>query len=97
MTPDAYLSVICHEIGHHFDGFPKQIGSSWSSFEGQADYFSTLKCMKEVLKRDPENEAVALALDLPSEVKKQCKFQFPKDIDFNICLRLAKAAEEHRV
>jgi hypothetical protein len=95
MTKDAYLSVICHEIGHHLGGFPKKVGNAWSSSEGQADYFSTLKCMKEVLKRDSENEEAALALDLPEEVKKQCKFQFPDSNDYNICLRSAKASEEH--
>lgn len=95
MTKDAYLSVICHEIGHHLGGFPKKIGNAWSSSEGQADYFSTLKCMKEVLKRDPENEAAALALDLPEEIKKQCKFQYPNENEYNICLRSAKASEEH--
>lgn len=97
MTKDAYLSVVCHEIGHHLGGFPKKVGNGWSSSEGQADYFSTLKCMKEVLRRDSENQEVAnkLALVLPEEIQKQCKFQFPDNNDFNICLRLAKASEEH--
>lgn len=95
MTKDAFISVICHEIGHHLGGFPKKTSSSWSSSEGQADYFSTLKCMKEVLKRDSDNKEAALELDLPEEVKKQCKFQFPEENDYFICLRSSKAAEDH--
>jgi hypothetical protein len=97
MTKDAYLSVICHEIGHHLGGFPKKELTTWSSSEGQADYFSTLKCMKEVLRLDPLNEeiAVSLSVDLPDLVKKQCSFQYPRINDYNICLRSAKAAEDH--
>lgn len=95
MTKDAFLSVICHEIGHHLGGFPRKSSSAWSSSEGQADYFSTLKCMKEVLKVADDNEEVALALDLPEEVKKQCRFQYKNDNDYFICLRSAKAAEDH--
>ena len=97
MSKDAFLSVICHEVGHHLGGFPKKTGNTWSSSEGQADYFSTLKCMKEVLKRDSDNKEVALALALPPEIKKQCKFQYPEENDYHICLRSAKAAEEHGI
>ncbi|MBA2405831.1 MAG: hypothetical protein H0V66_13730 [Bdellovibrionales bacterium] len=97
MTKDAFLSIICHEIGHHLGGFPKKAGNAWSSSEGQADYFSTLKCMKEVLKRDPDNKEIAEVLELPLEVKKQCKFQYPNENDYYICLRSAKASEEHGI
>lgn len=95
MSKDAYLSVVCHEIGHHLGGFPKKNASTWSSSEGQADYFSTLKCMKEVLREDHDNKEIALALELPDEVKKQCRFQYQSPNDYYICLRSAKAAEEH--
>ena len=95
MTKDAFISIICHEIGHHLGGFPKKNNGSWSSSEGQADYFSTLKCMKEVLKKDSENKEIALELDLPEEVRKQCKFQYPEENDYFICLRSSKAAEDH--
>ncbi len=95
MTPDAYLSVVCHEIGHHLGGFPKKMNSTWSSSEGQADYFSTLKCMKEVLESDPENSPMADALNLPDDIKLQCRSQFNGDDQYNICLRSSKAAEDY--
>lgn len=95
MDQDTFLSVICHEIGHHLGGFPRAEGSTWASSEGQADYFSTLKCMKVVLKDDSENEKMALSLDLPVEVKDQCRTQFQKDDDYHICLRSSKAAETY--
>lgn len=95
MTKDAFLSVICHEIGHHLGGFPKKNSSSWSSSEGQADYFSTLKCMKLALKEDENNARVTENLNLPADVLKLCKAQFPKADDYQICLRSAQAAEDH--
>ncbi len=50
MTKDAFLLLICHEIGHHLGGAPKILrGNSglrgWSSAEGQADYYATSKCL----------------------------------------------------
>lgn len=44
--------LFCHEIGHFKGGAPyKKRGRSqklsWSSAEGQADYYSTLLCLKE--------------------------------------------------
>jgi hypothetical protein len=50
MTRDAFLLLICHEIGHHLGGAPKVLrGNSglrgWSSAEGQADYYATSKCL----------------------------------------------------
>jgi hypothetical protein len=95
MDKDTYLSVICHEIGHHLGGFPFAPGSTWASSEGQADYFSTLKCMKLILKNDPENERVALSLDLPQQVKDLCRGQYPLEDDYFICLRSAMAAETY--
>lgn len=95
MTKDAFLSVVCHEIGHHLGGFPRKQNSPWSSSEGQADYFSTLKCMKEVLRQDADNQTLALNLSLPEDVKKNCRFQHARDNDYYICLRSAQAAEDH--
>ena len=95
MTPDAYLSIVCHEIGHHLGGFPKKMNSTWSSSEGQADYFSTLKCMKEVLESDSENSSVADSLDLPEQIKLQCRLQFSDEDQYSICLRSSKASEDY--
>jgi hypothetical protein len=95
MTEDAFLSVICHEIGHHLGGYPKKTTGSWSSSEGQADYFSTLKCMKLVLKDDPNNKLMMEKLSLPSDVVKLCRAQFPDVDGYQICLRGAQAAEDH--
>ncbi len=94
MSHDAYLTVICHEIGHHLGGFPlKQ--KWWATTEGQADYYSTLKCMKNILKYDPKNKQIATSLKLPQEIKSLCRSQYKKDDDYYICLRSAKASEDY--
>lgn len=45
--------LICHELGHFWGGFPKQFRGnsdlkSWSTAEGQADYYSIIMCAKHV-------------------------------------------------
>ncbi|MFA6236375.1 MAG: hypothetical protein WC635_03520 [Bacteriovorax sp.] len=55
MTRDAFLLFICHELGHHMGGAPKILRGtsglrSWSSAEGQADYFATSKCLPQFFK-----------------------------------------------
>lgn len=50
MTKDAFLLLMCHEIGHHLGGAPRilrgQTGlRGWSSAEGQADYYAASKCL----------------------------------------------------
>ena len=52
MTLDSLALLVCHELGHFLGGAPKRIyldpeeDQEWNTVEGQADYFSTLKCMK---------------------------------------------------
>jgi len=48
ITQDGFALVACHEIGHHVGGAPKKIHRSWSSAEGQSDYFANLKCLRRV-------------------------------------------------
>lgn len=50
ITPDGIDFILCHELGHHLGGAPKkQRGATgkidWSSVEGQADYFASVKCL----------------------------------------------------
>ena len=95
MNSDVLQILICHELGHFLGGPPLKSRSGWSSTEGQADYFSTLKCMKEVLESDSGNSSSAAALDLPEEIKSMCRKQYSDDNQYNICLRSSKAAEDY--
>ncbi len=68
MTKDAFLLLICHEVGHHLGGAPKILrGNSglrgWSSAEGQADYYATSKCLPLFFKNGVENKAFDAEID----------------------------------
>ncbi|MES2525457.1 MAG: hypothetical protein V4598_00155 [Bdellovibrionota bacterium] len=93
MTKDGFLFAACHEIGHHLGGFPKEKELKWCSTEGQADYFANLRCMKELLKGDPEN-AKARELKLPANIVRRCEKTYSDEESINICLRSTKAAED---
>lgn len=56
ITSDGFALVVCHELGHHIGGAPKKGGwfGTWATNEGQADYFSTLKCLRKVFRGDPK-------------------------------------------
>ncbi len=90
MTTDALTYVACHEMGHHFGGFPKK---NWSTAEGGADYFAALKCMRAIFKNDVLN-AKAIDLDLPAAVKAKCQEVYSDSDDYLLCLRTAKAGED---
>lgn len=94
MTNDAFALVACHEIGHFWGGRPmSRIDRlSWSSSEGQSDYFATGACLKRYLRqtthaqehRKIESEASAYTL---------CRAQYSNDLDFSVCLKSIKAAK----
>ncbi len=93
ITEDGFALVICHEIGHHIGGAPKKVGwgmSAWASNEGQADYFSSLKCLRKVFLND-DNASVVRGLNAPAELKKACRKEFTKRVDENICIRAGMA------
>lgn len=56
---DGLALILCHEIGHFLGGEPKKLRGrstkkSWSSAEGQADYFATAHCIKKVFRELPQ-------------------------------------------
>ena len=44
MSPETLQLLLCHEAGHFFGGPPLKSRNGWSSTEGQADYYSGLRC-----------------------------------------------------
>lgn len=52
MTTAMLDLFMCHELGHLLGGDPKVVlrngKKSWSSVEGQADYFATAECMPKL-------------------------------------------------
>lgn len=82
-TVEGITLIACHEIGHHVGGFPK---SSWSSGEGQADYFGALKCLRKVWAND-DNINIVAKMPVPESVKQKCLTQFQSQNDVALCMR----------
>jgi hypothetical protein len=61
LTTDGLALILCHEIGHFLGGEPKKLRGrstkrSWSSAEGQADYYANAFCLKKLFRVLPEME-----------------------------------------
>lgn len=53
MNEEVLNFLLCHELGHFMGGAPKSFRGrsqkrSWSSVEGQADYFAATKCLPKI-------------------------------------------------
>lgn len=99
VTTDAYMAMLCHEVGHVLGGAPYSENTlkrspDWesdvpSSSEGQSDYFSSLTCMKKVFAADPKTSTTEY--DVTPKVKTLCQNKFANKLDQKICHRSVKA------
>lgn len=92
ITTDGLKAVLCHELGHHAGGFPKKNTNRWSSAEGQADYYSTMKCLRRLW----ENENNSLALQnqvIPDIVKNECAETYTSESEKTLCQRMSLAGQ----
>lgn len=78
INAEGFVIVLCHEIGHHFGGYPTYQGE-WASAEGQSDYFSTHVCVKKMFAQDASyiKYLSRVAVD-------KCK-RFYRGQDLNVC------------
>tara|TARA_B100001971_G_C18268008_1_gene596096 strand:+ start:31729 stop:32601 length:873 start_codon:yes stop_codon:yes gene_type:complete len=93
ITSDGFALVVCHELGHHIGGAPKKASfwSTWASNEGQADYFSTAKCLRRVFRAETNSAQVVAEMNVPKVVIDTCSEQFTSQEDQLICQRGAMA------
>lgn len=64
INEEAFLLTLCHELGHLLGGSPQR---NDISYEGQSDYFATMKCMERILAKLNQGRALsqkALTQDL---------------------------------
>lgn len=90
ITLDGFKAVLCHELGHHFGGYPKKSTNVWSSAEGQADYYATMKCLRRLW----ENENNQLALGeqvIPTALKNECAQTYTDAKNQSLCHRMGLA------
>ena len=91
ITEDGFALVLCHEIGHHMGGAPKNGGMmAWASNEGQSDYFATLKCLRKTFLNDNNAEIVS-SLNAPAALVAGCEKTHRSTEDKNICIRTGMA------
>jgi hypothetical protein len=91
MTRDALSAILCHELGHQFGGAPKQRRGqtdlrSWSSAEGQADYYATTKCLPILFSQGESSRKVTTIVDNKTQLHLQ------QVCDDETCQRAALAA-----
>lgn len=90
VTPDFYVFILCHEVGHLLGGLPKKItrgkGAQFSS-EGQSDYYAASVCMKKIFQ---ENIPIYTPQIVTKKVEELCR----ETDDFAICIRIANAGRE---
>lgn len=91
ITKDGLTLILCHELGHHYGGAPKSFRGrsnkrSWSSAEGQADYFASSKCMPKIFEADYGLKSDDFIQD------KMSVSQIDKVCATDVCRRISMAA-----
>jgi subtilisin-like proprotein convertase family protein len=88
---DSLNLAICHELGHHLGGFPLR-DNTWSAVEGQADYFATQACIRNVWKHHTELNAKyrEVVEDLP---RRSCDTAWSGTADRDLCYRVSVASK----
>ncbi len=100
LSQDGLALILCHEIGHFLGGEPKKLRGrstkkSWSSAEGQADYFATAHCIKKVFKELPaivHTEKSMTKNDSKSEQATRLQQEATRICKDPVCKRVAMAS-----
>lgn len=89
-TKDAFAILLCHELGHHLAGYPfySQYHYEWAAAEGQAEYWASQACLRELWKGSPEENARYAQVVAP-----QCDAAFEASPDRMLCRRTLSAIE----
>ncbi|NBO38492.1 hypothetical protein EBU99_07895 [bacterium] len=92
VTPDGFAMVVCHELGHHLGGFPYYGDSDWAASEGQADYFATQSCAREIWRNQLTENSRYRSLVGDYE-KKKCDAVWNKVEEQDLCYRTSAAGQ----
>ncbi len=93
---DGFIMVACHEIGHHIGGAPKKNLTSWSSSEGQSDYFASLHCFRKIYTAQENINWYAAkggAAGFPNYLVKKCTQNYYQTDKVALCLRTVMAGK----
>ena len=90
VTRDGFQAVLCHELGHHLGGYPKKSTNRWSSAEGQADYYASMKCLRRLWAKE-DNIAIMQSQNIPTQLKQDCRSSFKLVAEQALCERMGMA------
>jgi len=91
VTDDGYRAVICHELGHHFGGYPF-FGEDWGACEGEADYFATHACLPLLWANEKDKNAT-FRTNVPQAVQQACDAAWNTTDAQNLCYRIQAAGQ----
>jgi len=92
ITADGFALVACHEVGHHIGGAPKYRYIGWATNEGGADYYATLKCMRDVFSSD-DNEKIVGDMNADAYLIRTCQELHSEAADQALCIRTGMAGK----
>lgn len=90
MNLDGLNAVLCHELGHHFAGYPKKSGNKWSSAEGQSDYYASMKCLRRLWENE-DNQRTLEGRNLSPKMVQECSRAWSTPKDQALCQRMSMA------
>lgn len=90
ITEDGLTATLCHELGHHFGGYPKKSTNTWSSAEGQSDYYATMKCLRRIWAK-ADNAAAIKDVEVPALLRAECRKSFGDESEQALCERMGLA------
>ncbi len=93
---DGFALVLCHEMGHHLGGAPKSATyfKRWVSFEGQADYWATLKCFRTLFEQEDNIQFLTdNEQDIPVWASLNCMDAYPDKKQSALCIRSIMAGK----
>lgn len=95
-TKDGLALLVCHELGHHFGGYPSKRSErlSWASSESQSYYWAVLKCLRKYFSKD-ENVKIVESLNVDSHVRKMCDLHYKTQEEEALCIRSAMAGDSY--
>ena len=98
ITLDGFTMVMCHELGHHLGGYPYyhggflNLGTGWAATEGQADYFATQACAKQIW-ADQKDTNASFRATVQAVAKSKCDAAYSGVDAQNLCYRTAMAGQ----
>ena len=92
MTSDAFTLTVCHELGHHFGGFPFYRPTATLAAEGEADYFAAFSCLRNLWKSQTAENST-YRKQVSATLQNKCDHAWSSVNDQDLCYRIITASQ----